>query len=273
MLITNEDAGLCIGMRRRKRAHIGRFGCARRPGTAPNLPGRADRRIHPYRLSRPGAMPSGHRFQVLEGRTEPYGLREMFTRGARPGEPSGGSRPLTAGRFLSSPAMTGCAAATYRIRLLTEFILRYGLTLITSEPHWSSLDRIRRGQDHDHPDPGHADQARRWPPGARARRTRGPYAVRSKISLTGQFATVDASLSGRENLMLQARLLGLSRRAARSARTRRSLRTGGISWTIRSKTSAATSSVRGPSDSGALPPRAAGSITPARSSGIPPRRC
>jgi daunorubicin/doxorubicin transport system ATP-binding protein len=42
-----------------------------------------------------------------------------------------------------------------------------------------------------------------------------PGAVRSRISLTGQFATVDASLTGLENLMLQARLLGLSRRAAR----------------------------------------------------------
>jgi ABC-2 type transport system ATP-binding protein len=42
-----------------------------------------------------------------------------------------------------------------------------------------------------------------------------PHAVRSRISLTGQFATVDASLTGLENLLLQARLLGLSRRAAR----------------------------------------------------------
>src|SRR5215475_10147896 len=42
-----------------------------------------------------------------------------------------------------------------------------------------------------------------------------PHAVRSRISLTGQFATLDASLSGMENLLLQARLLGLSRRDAR----------------------------------------------------------
>jgi len=42
-----------------------------------------------------------------------------------------------------------------------------------------------------------------------------PHAVRSRISLTGQFATVDASLTGLENLILQARLLGLGRRAAR----------------------------------------------------------
>lgn len=83
MLITNEDAGLCIGMRRRKRAHIGRFGCAGGPERPRICLAGADRRIHPYRLSRPGAMPSGHRFQVLEGRTEPYGLREMFT-GRRP---------------------------------------------------------------------------------------------------------------------------------------------------------------------------------------------
>jgi len=42
-----------------------------------------------------------------------------------------------------------------------------------------------------------------------------PLAVRARISLTGQFATLDASLTGTENLVLQARLLGLSRRAAR----------------------------------------------------------
>ncbi|HEX6933694.1 MAG TPA: ATP-binding cassette domain-containing protein [Streptosporangiaceae bacterium] len=42
-----------------------------------------------------------------------------------------------------------------------------------------------------------------------------PHAVRARISLTGQFASLDASLTGMENLLLQARLLGLSRRAAR----------------------------------------------------------
>jgi ABC-2 type transport system ATP-binding protein len=42
-----------------------------------------------------------------------------------------------------------------------------------------------------------------------------PQAVRSRISLTGQFGTVDGSLTGGENLILQGRLLGLSRRAAR----------------------------------------------------------
>jgi ABC-2 type transport system ATP-binding protein len=43
-----------------------------------------------------------------------------------------------------------------------------------------------------------------------------PQAVRGRICLTGQFATLDASLTGAENLMLQARLLGLARRVARS---------------------------------------------------------
>ena len=42
-----------------------------------------------------------------------------------------------------------------------------------------------------------------------------PHAVRSSIGLTGQFATIDASLTGMENLLLQGRLLGLPRRAAR----------------------------------------------------------
>jgi ABC-2 type transport system ATP-binding protein len=43
-----------------------------------------------------------------------------------------------------------------------------------------------------------------------------PHAVRSRICLTGQFATVDPSLTGTENLVLYARLLGIGRRAARS---------------------------------------------------------
>jgi ABC-2 type transport system ATP-binding protein len=46
--------------------------------------------------------------------------------------------------------------------------------------------------------------------------TTAPHAVRSGICLTGQFATVDPSLTGTENLVLQARLLGLARRAARA---------------------------------------------------------
>ena len=45
--------------------------------------------------------------------------------------------------------------------------------------------------------------------------TTDPHAVRARISLTGQFASLDTSLTGTENLLLQARLLGLSRRAAR----------------------------------------------------------
>ncbi|MDQ2078377.1 ATP-binding cassette domain-containing protein [Marinimicrobium sp. ABcell2] len=40
--------------------------------------------------------------------------------------------------------------------------------------------------------------------------------VRSRISLTGQFASVDEDLSGRENLILLARLLGFKGRAAKA---------------------------------------------------------
>ena len=40
-------------------------------------------------------------------------------------------------------------------------------------------------------------------------------AVRSRVSLTGQFASVDEDLTGQENLVLIARLLGHSRKAAR----------------------------------------------------------
>jgi len=46
--------------------------------------------------------------------------------------------------------------------------------------------------------------------------TTAPHAVRSGICLTGQFASVDPSLTGTENLVLQARLLGLARQAARA---------------------------------------------------------
>ena len=41
-------------------------------------------------------------------------------------------------------------------------------------------------------------------------------AVRSQVSLTGQYAAVDGDLSGRENLVLLARLLGFPRRPART---------------------------------------------------------
>jgi ABC-2 type transport system ATP-binding protein len=46
--------------------------------------------------------------------------------------------------------------------------------------------------------------------------TTAPHAVRSGICLTGQFASVDPGLTGSENLVLHARLLGLPRRAARA---------------------------------------------------------
>src|ERR687893_57934 len=48
-------------------------------------------------------------------------------------------------------------------------------------------------------------------------------AVRGLVSLTGQMASVDEDLTGRENLILLGRLLGLSRSAARTrARATRS---------------------------------------------------
>jgi len=46
--------------------------------------------------------------------------------------------------------------------------------------------------------------------------TKEPHAVRSGICLTGQFASVDPSLTGTENLVLYGRLLGLPRRPART---------------------------------------------------------
>ncbi len=44
-------------------------------------------------------------------------------------------------------------------------------------------------------------------------------AVRSRVSLTGQFASVDEELSGRENLVLLGRLLGFARRPAEERAT------------------------------------------------------
>ncbi len=44
---------------------------------------------------------------------------------------------------------------------------------------------------------------------------REAHAVRSRISLTGQFASVDEDLTGRENLVLLARLLGFRGRAGK----------------------------------------------------------
>ncbi|WP_084777718.1 ATP-binding cassette domain-containing protein [Natrialba sp. SSL1] len=44
-------------------------------------------------------------------------------------------------------------------------------------------------------------------------------AVRERVSLTGQFASVDEDLTGRENLVLLARLLGYSRAGARERAT------------------------------------------------------
>ena len=43
--------------------------------------------------------------------------------------------------------------------------------------------------------------------------------VRSKVSLTGQFSSIDEDLTGHENLVLVGRLLGLSWRAARARAT------------------------------------------------------
>jgi ABC-2 type transport system ATP-binding protein len=43
-----------------------------------------------------------------------------------------------------------------------------------------------------------------------------PDAVRARVTLTGQFASVDLDLTGRENLVLLARLLGYSGRDAKS---------------------------------------------------------
>src|SRR5690606_20164737 len=45
---------------------------------------------------------------------------------------------------------------------------------------------------------------------------RDPAAVRRKVSLTGQYASVDEDLTGTENLVLVARLLGFTWSAAKA---------------------------------------------------------
>ncbi len=58
------------------------------------------------------------------------------------------------------------------------------------------------------------DAGRAWVLGHDVVREAG--AVRSRLALTGQFASLDEDLTGRENLLIIARLLGLSRTAARA---------------------------------------------------------
>jgi len=55
-----------------------RFGCAGGPGRQRIGLAGADRHV-PGSPSCRGAMPGGHPFQVLDGRTEPCALREMLT--------------------------------------------------------------------------------------------------------------------------------------------------------------------------------------------------
>ena len=80
----------------------------------------------------------------------------------------------------------------------------------------------RRGQDDHDPHARHAAAARR---AARRRcsattSSRRPTRSAAAVSLTGQLASVDEDLTGRENLVLLARLLGFdARRGARRART------------------------------------------------------
>ena len=95
----------------------------------------------------------------------------------------------------------------------------------------------RRRQDDDDPDARHAAAARRRRR-ARCSATTScarPTRCARRVSLTGQFASVDEDLTGRENLVLLGRLLGFAaparearaRRAARRVRARRRRRPPG----------------------------------------------
>ena len=71
----------------------------------------------------------------------------------------------------------------------------------------------RRRQDDDHPHAGHAHRRPTPAPPACSGTTSVTEgdAVRGLVSLTGQLASVDEELTGRENLILLGRLLGLGR--------------------------------------------------------------
>ena len=94
-----------------------------------------------------------------------------------------------------------------------------GVDLVVPQPAVAGRARAQRGgQDHHGAHPGdlaasrrrtrHASAATTW----RARPTR----CAQLIGLTGQYAAVDETLTGVENLMLIGRLLGLPRRDARA---------------------------------------------------------
>jgi ABC-2 type transport system ATP-binding protein len=79
-----------------------------------------------------------------------------------------------------------------------------------------SLDRMARENDH-YSYACYVNQAKfRNYQGVGYDATSESDEVRSKISLTGQFAAVDEDLTGRQNLILFGRLLGLSRSGAKS---------------------------------------------------------
>ncbi len=70
-----------------------------------------------------------------------------------------------------------------------------------------------------------------------------PDAVRSRVSLTGQFASVDEDLTGEENLVLIARLWGCSRSRSR-ARARELLEALGLGSSARSQAKAFSGGMR-----------------------------
>ena len=78
----------------------------------------------------------------------------------------------------------------------------------------------RRGQDNDRADLGHPGDARRRVGAVSGHDVLAQRrAVRQRISLTGQYAALDAPLTGRENLEMIGRLLRLPAGAARTRAT------------------------------------------------------
>ena len=74
----------------------------------------------------------------------------------------------------------------------------------------------RRRQDHAHAHAGDTGATRRGPASVMGHDlVEAPHKVRSEIAMTGQFASLDEDLTGRENLVMLARLWGFRGGAAR----------------------------------------------------------
>ena len=163
-----------------------------------------------------------------------------------------------------------------------DLVKQFGDTVAVDGISFSVPDRLRarrarpqrRRQDHHRPDAHHdvaADQRHR--PGRRVTTSStDPDAVRRSMGLTGQAATVDELLTGRENIRLIGRFAGLSedrgaagrRRAARAVLAHRRRRPGREDLLRRHAAPARPRGQPGRHPAGAVPRRADHRARPAQ---------